>query len=83
MSMGVTHRYTEDLILKKADEIARVKYGRPFDELPPRMEMAAWIEAEEAVYAEEDAKLAALRAEVRRNGNHFFDDLEVERRLGK
>lgn len=81
--MGVTHRYTEDLILKKADEIARAKYGRPFDELPARMEMVAWIEAEEAVYAEEDVRLAAAQTEVRRNGHHFFDDLEVERRLGK
>jgi hypothetical protein len=81
--MGIIQRDAEERINAKSEEIAKERYGREFNSLPAPMMMRVWIEAENTVYDQMDAELEAKKAEVRRNGNHFFDDLEVERRLGK
>lgn len=79
--MGVIQRDFETRVSEKSEALARERYHVAFGDLPPHMEMQVWIDAEGIV---SDQMAEELReAQERNRGNRYFDDLEVERRLGK
>lgn len=84
----------EDRISEKADEIADRVYGRDFNDLPKRVQMQIWMQAEEAeaddeadrsdhTYEELRDKAMCDEVETPEQAREHWLELELMRRLGK
>ena len=80
----------KDMITTKAEELAEQRYGREFNDLPASLQMKVWMEAEQeaADYfaCQADAIYDRMREDGlnhRRDGHDHWNELELQRRLGK
>jgi hypothetical protein len=80
--VGIIQRDWEQRVNDKAEALAQERYHQDFCNLPPRLEIRLWIEAENTISDEMAAELDAAQAEERAKGGHHWDDLELERRRG-
>ena len=67
----------------KAEDLAEQRYGREFNDLPPSEQMKVWMEAEQAVADDIACETDMLIDRMRENGVSHWDELELQRRLGK
>lgn len=69
----------EERTSERAEELAQKRFGVSFDVLAPPLQMKTWTDAK--VQVQEELNEAAERAVEGRKD--FWDELELQRRLGK
>ncbi len=81
--MGVIQRDLEARISDRTEELARERYQTEFEYLSPHLQMELWIEAEHLEQDRMASQMDAAYDAMRETGMNHWDELELERRLGK